>query len=129
MARHITTAEREETVAETPVRGERDDRRVLKLEDVVWFLLAVVMSILIIRFVLLLLGAKQGTPFVDFMYGISSPFIAPFAGIFGNSETYNVYAGSRLEPESIVAMLVYGLLAYILVLGIRLFLRNPERRP
>lgn len=134
MARRITTTEEtEDTVVERPVtRREdepRDDRALDKIQDVIWFIMAIVLAILLVRFILLLLGAKTGVPFVDFWYNISAPFVAPFAGMFGTSDTYSIYDnGARIEPESLVAMLIYGLLAYVIVLGVRLLKRNPDER-
>jgi uncharacterized membrane protein len=130
MARRIVTTE--ETAATDDVREERsvrDDRHVYKLEDIAWFIIALIMVLILVRFVLLLLGARTGVPFVDFWYNITAPLIAPFAGIFGTTGTYNSYTGMRIEPESLVAMLVYGLVGYLIVLAIRLLKRNPERRP
>lgn len=134
MARRITTTEETDTAPAAPVRErvverETDDRALGKVEDLLWFILAIVLSILLIRFILLLLGARTGVPFVDFWYNISAPFVAPFAGIFGTSDSYGVYNnGARIEPEALVAMVIYGLLAYVIVLGIRLLKRNSNER-
>lgn len=131
MARRITTTEETETTPSEPVVRERaaerdtDNYALRKIEELVWFMLAIVLAVLLIRFILLLLGARTGVPFVDFWYTISAPFVAPFAGIFGTSDSYSVYDnGARIEPESLVAMLIYGLLTYVLVLGIRLLKRD-----
>lgn len=117
------------TVTETRDTDTRDvvvtDGR-NRTEDVVWFILAIVGAILLVRFIMLLFGARQGVPFVEFWYGISAPLVAPFAGIFGN-DTYNTYSGSRFEAESLVAMLVYALIAYLIVLGIRLLSPNARK--
>ncbi len=135
MARRITTTEETDTAPAEPAVRERaverdtDDRALRKVEDFIWFILAIVLSVLLIRFILLLLGARTGVPFVDFWYTISAPFVAPFAGIFGTSDSYGVYDnGARIEPEALVAMVIYGLLAYVIVLGIRLLKRNSNER-
>lgn len=126
MARRVVRTETEEVpvvererVVDREVVGERN-----RLEDVIWFITAIIATLLLVRFVLLLFGAREGTPFVDFWYGISSPLVAPFAGMFGNSDTFTEYAGSRLEVESLVALLIYSLLAYLIILGIRLLTRK-----
>lgn len=120
MARTVT--ETRDTAASDVVVVDRRNRT----EDIVWFILAIIGAILVVRFILLLFGARQGVPFVEFWYGISAPFVAPFAGIFGN-DTYNTYAGSRLEIESLVALLVYALIAYLIVLAIRLVTPKDRR--
>lgn len=129
MARRIVT--REETTATSEPASRpvtRDDRAILKLEDVLWFLIAVVEVLIGIRFILLLLGARTGVPFVDFWYHLTAPFIYPFAGMFGSLDTYNVYTGMRIELESLVAMLIYGLIGYLIILAVRLFRREPVER-
>lgn len=98
--------------------------RLRKFEELVWFVLAVLMVVLSIRFFLLLVGSRTGVPFVDFWYNLSAPLITPFAGMFGTINTYNTYTGMRLELESLVAMLVYGLIGYLVILAIRLLKRT-----
>ncbi len=135
MARRVvktgSTASADRTEAVPPVAEQEtrqaagdQDRTILKLEDVVWFLVAVIESLIVVRFFLLLFGAQTGVPFVDFWYNISAPLIGPFAGMFGSIDTFNTYTGSRLELEALVAMLIYGLLGYLLVLAIRLWRKN-----
>lgn len=133
MARRVTT--RETTAGNTTDRdtvvestADRRDVRASKAEQVIWFVLTVVLTLILIRFVLLLFGARTGVPFVDFWYSLTAPLIKPFAGMFGNLDTYNDYNGMRIELEALVAMLVYGLIGYLLVLAVRLIRRTPEER-
>ncbi len=104
----------------------QDDRKVRKIEDFIWFLVALVVLIILIRFILLLFGARTGVPFVDFWYSMTAPLIAPFAGIFGNLDTYNSYTGQRIELDALVAMIIYGVLGYLLVLASRLLRHEPK---
>jgi hypothetical protein len=62
-----------------------------------------------IRFVLSLLGANPDNMFADLIYSLSYPLVAPFFGLFGYTLQYGV---ARFEFESLVAMLVYGLVGY-----------------
>ena len=64
-----------------------------------------------IRVVLHLIGANQANPFASFIFGVSSFFLAPFFGLVGSP------AAGRyvLEIPSIVAIVVYALLAWGLV--------------
>lgn len=65
-----------------------------------------------LRFAFQLLGANMGTPFVAWVYNMSSPLVAPFTGIFGpvTNPTAGVMPHSVFEPATLVALLVYGLL-------------------
>ena len=127
MVRTESRTEVEETRETNADAAERtDDRRVRKVEDIIWFIIAVIIAVILIRFVLLLFGARTGVPFVDFWYGMTAPLIAPFAGIFGSLDTYNDYTGQRIELESLVAMLIYGVLGYLVVWATRLLRHEPK---
>ena len=116
----------EETRETTAPAEQTDDRRVRKVEDIIWFIIALIIAVILIRFVLLLFGARTGVPFVDFWYGMTAPLIAPFAGIFGSLDTYNSYTGQRIEMEALVAMLIYGVLGYLIVWATRLLRHEPK---
>ncbi len=75
----------------------------------VWFVTGVILTLLALRFVLILLGANPNNGFADLVYTLSYPFAAPFFGLFGYSLEYGV---SRVEISTLVAMAVYTLIAY-----------------
>jgi uncharacterized protein YggT (Ycf19 family) len=56
------------------------------------------------------LGANPSAGFAEFIYGVTAPLVAPFVGLFGNP----AYQGSVLELSSIVALIVYALLAWLI---------------
>lgn len=76
---------------------------------IVWFIAGVLITLLAFRFVLVLLGANQGSGFVDFIYSVSRPFAAPFFGVFGYAIEYG---RSRVELSTLLAIAVYALVAY-----------------
>lgn len=76
---------------------------------IVWFIAGVVIALLAIRMVLLLLAANQGNAFVDFIYNLSAVFAAPFYGIFSYQPTYG---SSTFEVSSLVAIIIYALIAW-----------------
>ncbi len=73
---------------------------------IVYYIGGFIMALIALRFLFLLLGANRGSGFVDFIYGLSGIFVAPFVGIFGEP-TFGV---SYVETSSIVAIIVYALL-------------------
>lgn len=79
---------------------------------VVWFVAGFIITLLVLRMVLLLLAANQGNAFVDFVYALSAIFAAPFFGIFAYTPAYG---SSVFEISSLVAILVYALVAWGLV--------------
>jgi hypothetical protein len=74
----------------------------------IWFIASVIISLLALRFILILLGANRGNVFVDFIYTISYPFAWPFFGMFNYDLEYGV---SRFELSTLIAIAVYALLA------------------
>ncbi|HET9849132.1 MAG TPA: hypothetical protein VFR68_11315 [Candidatus Dormibacteraeota bacterium] len=82
----------------------------------VWWIVGFIDTLIAIRFVLKLFGANTGASFVRFMYDVTWPFVAPFHGIFNTAQE----GRSILEPESIVAALIYLLIGWGLVSLIRI---------
>lgn len=85
------------------------------IEYVIYFLFGILEILLAFRFVLKLTGAGLGSGFVNFIYGLSGIFVAPFEGIFRmwfgqGSETTSVF-----EPSTLVALVVYAILAWGIV--------------
>lgn len=81
---------------------------VVVLQRVIWFFVGVITALLALRFVLLLLAANRDAGFVDFIYTVSSLFVAPFVGIFGEP----AYGESVLEVSSLLAIAVYALVGW-----------------
>ncbi|MFI5461365.1 MAG: hypothetical protein ACHRXM_38680 [Isosphaerales bacterium] len=83
---------------------------------VVGFIVSVVDIFIAARFIGKLFGASSASAFVNFIYQVSGPMVAPFTGIFGNS-------GSRtnlFETASLVAIVVYAVIGWGLVALIRI---------
>jgi YGGT family len=83
---------------------------------VVGFIVGVVDVFIAARFLGKLFGASSQSAFVNFIYQVSGPMVAPFTGIFGNS-------GSRtntFETASLVAIVVYAVIGWGLIALIRI---------
>ena len=78
---------------------------------IIWLILGVVEALLILRVALKALAANPASGFVQFVYSASAPLVAPFRGIFPTP----VSAGNVLELSSLVAIVVYALIAWGLV--------------
>lgn len=120
-----------EVVRETdePVRTERTevvaDRGTapgsVVAARVVWYITGVIIAFLALRLILQLLGANEGNAFVDFVYGVSGFFAAPFFGMFSYEPSYGV---SYFEVSTFVAILIYALIGWGLA---RLFTLGSRR--
>ena len=85
--------------------------------QIVWYVLGLIEVLLAFRFVLKLLGANPVAGFSSFIYGITYVFAAPFLNVFSKT----TLSGSVLEWTTLLAMLVY----WIIALGIiKIFLMS-----
>lgn len=89
-------------------RVEEDHKKDVA-QRVIWYVAGVILSLLALRFVFALLGANAANGFVDFIYGVTGPLVSPFFGIFNYDFTEGV---ARFEAFTLVAMLIYALIAY-----------------
>ncbi len=95
-----TTVQRESVAKRTEVPGS------LIAQRIVYYLGGVIIALLLIRLLLQLLGANQGSDFVGFIYSLTAAFIAPFAGIFGEP----TFGQSQFETSTFIAIIIYALL-------------------
>lgn len=87
---------------------------------IVYYLLGILEALLGIRLILKLLGANPESAFVTFIYNVTGIFLAPFEGIFRNAVSSGIETKSVLEPGTIIAMLIYALIAWGIVKLIRI---------
>jgi len=82
----------------------------------IWLLVGVLDVLLAIRFVLLMAGADASAGFARFIYGITTPFVAPFLGLFGKPISYDGAAQTGyVEFETLVAIVVWTLVGWVIV--------------
>jgi len=81
----------------------------------VYFFLGLVEILMAFRLVFKLTGASPTSGFVRTIYSLTQIFILPFIGIFRKGYTKGVETTSVLEPSTLVAMVVYALLAWGIV--------------
>lgn len=106
--RETTTNVGDTSVQKQSVATRTQTSGIVVAQRIVWFIVGAISIIIALRFVLLLLGANQAAGFTDFVYGLSSVFVAPFVGIFGQP----TYGTSVFEISSLLAIVVYLLLGW-----------------
>lgn len=79
---------------------------------ILYYVLGVLEALLVFRFVFRLLGANPASGFVSLIYAITEIFLAPFYGIFRSYITQGIETRSVFEPATLIAMVVYGIIAY-----------------
>lgn len=106
--RETTTQQGDTNVSRQTVAQTTQVSGVTVVQRIVWFIAGFIMIILALRVLLLMLGANQGSAFVDFIYTLGGFFAAPFVGIFGTP----VYGEFFFDTASVVAIVVYALIAW-----------------
>lgn len=82
---------------------------------IVYYILGVIEVLLAFRLVFKLLGASPKSGFVSGIYSVSNIFLSPFTGIFRTASSQGVETQAILEPATIVAMIVYAVIAWGIV--------------
>ncbi|HVY01504.1 MAG TPA: YggT family protein [Candidatus Nanoarchaeia archaeon] len=85
------------------------------VQYLIYFFFGALDILLVFRLVLKLLGASLSSGFVTFIYNLSGVFIAPFEGIFRTATSQGLETTSVLEPATVVAIIVYAVLAWGIV--------------
>lgn len=99
------------TPGEHPLKVYSKKKAIFRIYQVVWYIVGVIETLLVFRTILKALGADPGSGFANLIYTISNPFALPFRGIFQTQ----VVEGSVFEWSTIVAGVVYFILAYGIV--------------
>lgn len=100
------------------LRLEDEERRIAianrnaatkRIVQVVYFLSGALGVLLLLRVVLRLFGANPNNSFAQVIYGLSNPFVAPFANLFGPVPNRS----QVFETNTLVAIVAYALLAWL----------------
>lgn len=89
---------------------------------IIGLLFGILIGLIIIRVILLLLGANEGNALVDTIYGITEPFVAPFRGVF-SIDTVRPTGVSVIDIGALVAIVGWSLIALVIFA----ILRIPDR--
>ncbi len=94
---------------------------VSKVNQVIFGLVTIINVLILFRFVLLLLGANQ-VGFVSMLLSLTNFFVAPFQNIFPSGAVQ----GGYVELASILAIIVWYVIALILAVVISFFSTSTE---
>lgn len=92
-----------------------------RLEQLIWLVVGVIGVLLLTRLLLKLMNANNANAFVEFVYGASEFFIAPFQQLVANPVLEN---GGTVDVGVFFAAFAYTFVAAILVLLLRIFLSD-----
>jgi hypothetical protein len=92
---------------------------------IVAFVVGAVDIFIAARFLGKLLGASAQSAFVNFIYQVSGPLVAPFTGIFGDTGSKT----NTFETASLVALVAYAVIGWGLVVLIRIVTAPKGTKP
>ncbi len=95
----------------SPQKTYQTKKAIFRSYQIIWYILGVIEVLLGFRILLKLLGASTYSGFTNFIYSLSAPFALPFAGILRTSTSANLI----FEWSTIIAMVVYAIVAYGIV--------------
>ena len=86
------------------------ERRILtfKATQLVWLLLGILEALIALRVVFKLIAVNAANPFATLLYNVTGLYVAPFASLVGAPAA----GGMVLEISSVIAMVVYALIAW-----------------
>jgi YggT family protein len=108
---------------ERSIAAANQNSAIARIIHIVYFLFGILELLLALRVLLRLFGANPANGFANFIYTLSGPFVALFASLLGNPA---LSTASVLEITTIVAMIVYGILAWLITRLIWLVLSRPR---
>lgn len=125
--------EHQERIVEN--KGAEKRLFIYRVNQFIWLLFGVLEGLIGFRILFRLIDANPANPFAHFIYQLTGLFVKPFSTLVVNPAS----SGMVLEITSLVAMLVYGLLAWVIVALVCLIffptrtrtvsIINKERRP
>ena len=97
---------------QTTQKEPERERRIFtfKATQLVWLLFGILEALIALRIGLKLIGANPASPIAVFIYGFTSLFLFPFTGLMETPAA----GGMVLEISSVIAMVVYALIAWAL---------------
>ena len=103
----------DQTTSVLPTPAERSTGRLIRTQQVVWLIAAILSGLIAIRTILIGLGADMKVGFGTLIYGVTQPFDLPFLLLFGE-QGKAMGRAPTIEVGSLVAIVVYLLLAWVI---------------
>jgi hypothetical protein len=91
-------------------QGREQRMATFKATQMIWLLLVLLEAVIGLRVVFKLIGVNAANPFATLLYNVTNLFVAPFASL----TVAPAFDGMVFEISSIIAMIVYLLMAWAL---------------
>ncbi len=114
--------EQREVVTEDVAESHR--QTLTWISGLIWFAFGVLEALIGLRVIFRLIGANPQNPFANFIYNSSRLYLVPFASLTANPAV----DGLVLEITSMMAMVIYALIAWGIVRLLWLIFYHPSGR-
>ena len=108
---------------ERSIAAENRNSSIGRIVYIVYFLFSIVELLLGLRIVLHVVGVNSENGFANFIYALSSPFVALFTSLLKDPA---LSATAVLEVTTLIAIIVYAILAWLVGRLIWLTLSRPR---
>jgi YggT family protein len=108
---------------ERGIAAANQNSAMARVVNIVYYLFGALELLLVVRVVLHLMGVNVENGFASFIYGLSAPFVAPFASVLQNPALTTT---SVLEITTIIAMIAYATAAWLIGRMVWLLLSRPR---
>ncbi len=105
------------------IAAANQNSAIARIIHIEYFLFGLLELLLALRVILHLLGANPNNTFASVIYGLSGPFVALFANLLRNPALSTT---AVLELNTIIAMIVYAIVAWLIARLIWLTLSRPR---
>jgi uncharacterized protein YggT (Ycf19 family) len=107
----VTRTTQDNVVVNQTPQAYQTKKVIFRAYQVIWYILGIIEVLLAFRFVLRFIAANSSSGFAALIYSLSAPFAVPFRGLVSSTVT----GQSVFEWSTLIAMVVYLILAYGLV--------------
>lgn len=98
------------------------------IEYLMYFFFGALEVFLAFRLIFRLTGANSFNAFVGLIYGVTGIFVIPFQGIFQQAIAQGTATTAVLEPSTLVAIVVYAILAVGIVKLLRILSGKKQQK-
>jgi len=106
-------------------QGQEQRVATFKVTQLIWLMIGLLEAAIALRVVFKLIAVNAANPFAAFLYSVTDLFVAPFASLIGAPAA----GGMVLEVSSIIAMIVYLLIAWALERIVYVLFYRPRGGP
>jgi len=105
------------------IAAANQNSAIARIVNIVYYLFGILELLLVVRVILHLVGANAGNSFANFIDVLTAPFVALFASLLQNPALGGT---AVLEVTTIIAMLVWGIVAWLIARLIWLVMSRPR---